>query len=94
MMRVEMLGTKSIHFFSQQAHHLFYSGLSYTFQHSDARVLDQLLYKWRHSRNVLIDVLQQNYKILYETGWKISKYDISRDVHQICGGAFEDFLSK
>ena len=26
-------------------------GTAFTAQHSDARVLDQLLYKWRHSRD-------------------------------------------
>ena len=34
-------------------------GLSFTPQHSDARVLDQLIYKWRHSRAVIGRVLAE-----------------------------------
>ena len=33
-------------------------GLGFTFQHSDSRVLEQLLYKWDHSKKILIE----NYK--------------------------------
>ncbi len=32
-------------------------GTGFVFQHSDARVLDQLIYKWSHSRQVLARVL-------------------------------------
>src|SRR5579862_3504154 len=36
-------------------------GLSFTPQHSDARVLDQIIYKWHHSRRVLAPVLVEKY---------------------------------
>ena len=32
-------------------------GQDFTYQHSDCRVLEQLIYKWAHSRRVLVDVL-------------------------------------
>jgi hypothetical protein len=32
-------------------------GTAFTAQHSDARVLDQLLYKWSHSRSVIGSVV-------------------------------------
>jgi len=32
-------------------------GLSFTPQHSDARVLDQIVYKWQHSRRLIAQVL-------------------------------------
>jgi hypothetical protein len=35
-------------------------GLSFTPQHSDARVLEQLLYKWEHSRAVIGRVLKDH----------------------------------
>ena len=31
-------------------------GLSFTPQHSDARVLDQIIYKWQHSRRIIAQV--------------------------------------
>ena len=32
-------------------------GSAFTCQHSDARILDQLLYKWKHSREAIAPVL-------------------------------------
>jgi hypothetical protein len=66
-------------------------GLSFTPQHSDARVLDQVIYKWRHSRNVIAEVLIGTYTNLAKAGWKSSRKEIERDVAWLLGGAFEDF---
>jgi hypothetical protein len=66
-------------------------GLSVTLQHSDARVLDQIIYKWRHSRRIIADVLAEKYEALAETGWKASPKEIERDVRDLFGGAFEKF---
>ncbi len=69
-------------------------GLSMTAQHSDARVLDQLIYKWSHSRRVIADVLKEKYQDLAATGWGITAPEIQRDVEAIFGGAFEAFLKR
>jgi hypothetical protein len=66
-------------------------GLSFTPQHSDARVLDQLIYKWKHSRRIIRDVLVDKYRALSETGWVVSREEIERDVKNLFGGAFEKF---
>jgi hypothetical protein len=66
-------------------------GLSFTPQHSDARVLDHLIYKWRHSRTVISNVLIEKYSDLARTGWKPSQVEIRRDVESLFGGAFEKF---
>ena len=66
-------------------------GLSFTPQHSDARVLDQLIYKWRHSRRLITRVLVDKYSDLAETGWKPSPTEIERDVQALFGGEFERF---
>ena len=66
-------------------------GLSMTPQHSDARVLDQIIYKWNHSKQVIGDVLVEKYSDLAATGWKISTKEIERDVKDLFGGAFETF---
>jgi hypothetical protein len=69
-------------------------GTAFTAQHSDARVLDQLLYKWSHSRAVLADVLADQYAALFDTGWRPSEAEVRRDVRQLLGGSFEAFLAK
>jgi len=45
-------------------------GLSVTPQHSDARVLDQIIYKWTHSRRIIAQVLVEKYADLAQTGCK------------------------
>jgi hypothetical protein len=69
-------------------------GLSVTPQHSDCRVLDQLTYKWAHSRPILAKVLAEKYDDLAATGWQPTRAEIERDVHGLLGGAFEEFLAR
>lgn len=69
-------------------------GLSVTPQHSDARVLDQLIYKWQHSRKVISRVLAEKYCQLAETGWEPSEAEIKRDAANLFGGAFQRFCGK
>lgn len=69
-------------------------GTAFTAQHSDARVLDQLLYKWSHSRGVIASVLQKEYSKLCETGWKATRKEIRRDIYRLFGGSYEEFMSK
>ncbi|CAM9609810.1 unnamed protein product [Chrysoparadoxa australica] len=69
-------------------------GTAFTAQHSDARVLDQLLYKWNHSRHVICQVLAEQYVNLVATGWGVTREEIRRDVGRLFGGAYEEFLAK
>jgi len=66
-------------------------GLSVTPQHSDARVLDQLVYKWNHFREILARVLIDQYAGLSRAGWEPTTAEIQRDVNDLFGGAFERF---
>jgi hypothetical protein len=66
-------------------------GLSMTPQHSDARVLDQLIYKWQHSREVISHVLVDKYADLARAGWIVSDAELKRDAESLLGGAFERF---
>lgn len=66
-------------------------GLSVTPQHSDARVLDQLIYKWQHSRRIISNVLVDKYADLAQTGWEPTPAEIQRDVQNLFGGAFDRF---
>jgi hypothetical protein len=66
-------------------------GTSFTPQHSDARILDQRIYKWQHSRQILARVLVEKYSDLAATGWEPHPVEIERDVRELFGGAFEEF---
>lgn len=68
-------------------------GLSVTPQHSDARVLDQLIYKWAHSRDIIANVLADKYVDLASTGWQISEDEIKRDVSALFGDNFWRFIA-
>ncbi|HXS68143.1 MAG TPA: glucuronate isomerase, partial [Candidatus Polarisedimenticolia bacterium] len=66
-------------------------GLSITPQHSDARVLDQIIYKWNHSRRIIAQVLVDKYADIAQTGWHVTREEVQRDVKDLFGGAFERF---
>jgi hypothetical protein len=61
-------------------------GLTIIPQHSDARVLDQLIYKWSHSRKIIAEVLAEKYFDIASAGWPVTEADIKRDVNRILGG--------
>lgn len=67
-------------------------GTSFVPQHSDARVLDQLIYKWTHSRELIAGVLADKYDDLLRAGWSVTEQDIQRDVANLFGGNFKRFV--
>jgi hypothetical protein len=64
-------------------------GPSFIPQHSDARVLEQLIYKWRHSRAVVADCLSETYARLLSSGRAVTRSEIGRDVERLFSGNFE-----
>lgn len=70
-------------------------GLNFTAQHSDARVLDQLLYKWAHSRVIIGRVLADKYAdLLNSSGWVPTKEEVTRDARYLLRGSYEEFMAK
>jgi hypothetical protein len=67
-------------------------GTDFVPQHSDARVLDQLIYKWGHSRRVIEKVLADKYAELGASGWHVTEADIRRDVLRLLHNNVTDFL--
>ncbi|WP_159886527.1 glucuronate isomerase [Paenibacillus puerhi] len=63
-------------------------------QHSDCRILDQLIYKWDHSRTIIAKVLCDKYGDLFRAGWRLEEEEIRRDIANLLGGAFWSFLGK
>jgi hypothetical protein len=66
-------------------------GTSFIPQHSDARVLEQVIYKWRNTRRTLTPILANTYNLLAEDGRPVTREDIRRDITRLFRGNFEQF---
>lgn len=64
-------------------------GSSFIPQHSDARILEQVIYKWRNTRRTLAPILANTYKLLAEDGRTVTREEIQRDVTRLFRGNFE-----
>ncbi len=69
-------------------------GFSMTPHHSNARVLEQLVSRWSHARQVVADVLKGKYLALAAVGWPVTEAEVARDAESLFGGAFEAFLKR
>lgn len=69
-------------------------GLSFIPQHSDARVLEHLIYKWDHSKNIIGEVLFEKYSDLQAIGWALNENEIKRDVAALFNTNFYEFLTR
>jgi hypothetical protein len=67
-------------------------GTSFVPQHSDARVLDQLIYKWDHTRTILAKVLTDKYVDISKSGFEVTKRMIERDVALLLRDNYRNFL--
>jgi hypothetical protein len=68
-------------------------GTSFIPQHSDCRVLDQLVYKWTHSRPIIAQVLAEKYEMAAKAGWVVTEEEMRRDVADLLGGTFDQFVA-
>jgi hypothetical protein len=66
-------------------------GASFIPQHSDARVLDQLIYKWRNTRRTMAPILAAAYDLVEQDGRSVSEAEIQRDVRRMFRGNFESW---
>jgi hypothetical protein len=66
-------------------------GTSFIPQHSDARVLEQIIYKWRNTRRTLVPVLTNSYRLLHEDGGGVTREAIQRDVNRMFRSNFEQW---
>jgi hypothetical protein len=101
-MRIEMLGTA---FTVQHSDARVLDQLStvlegsrccmmYEMLNSVLLFLHRLIYKWSHSRTVIAQVLTHEMQKLCASGWKPTRAQIRRDVAQLFGGSYEDFMRK
>lgn len=66
-------------------------GTSFIPQHSDARVLEQVIYKWRNTRRTLVPILANAYQLLHTDGAEITRDKIQRDVNRLFRSNFEEW---
>ena len=69
-------------------------GTSFVAQHSDARVLEQLVYKWRHSRRVVADALAESYERLLESGRSVTRAEVERDAARLFERNFREWVGQ
>ena len=67
-------------------------GTSFIPQHSDARVLEQVIYKWRNTRRTIAPILANTYRLLAEDGRPVSRAGIRRDIARLFRTNFERFI--
>jgi len=66
-------------------------GATFIPQHSDARILDQIIYKWQHSRYTIAASLTDSYHALLRDGWRLTADQIQRDVNRLFQDNFRNF---
>ena len=68
-------------------------GTSFIPQHSDARVLEQVIYKWANTRRTMAPILSDAYRLLVEDGRGITRDDIQRDVTRLFRANAESWMN-
>ncbi len=69
-------------------------GEAFVPQHSDCRVLEQLLYKWDHSRRIIAKVMKDKFADLARSGWVVTQAEIQRTATRYLSSNFEEFLAR
>ena len=68
-------------------------GFSFIPQHSDARVLEQVIYKWRNTRRTIGPILANSFRVLAEDGRTVTREEIRRDIHKLFRTNFERWVN-
>lgn len=68
-------------------------GASFIPQHSDARVLEQVIYKWKNTRRTMTPLLTETYRVLTEDGRPVSRADIRKDLDRLFRSNFERWVN-
>lgn len=66
-------------------------GMSFIPQHSDARVLEQVIYKWKNTRRTMTPILANAYRLLLDDGGDVTRSVIERDVTRLFRGNCQNF---
>ena len=69
-------------------------GTSFIAQHSDARVLEQVIYKWRNTRTAMAPILTNAYNLLARDGRAVTPTEIQRDVKRLFCSNFAQWTNQ
>jgi hypothetical protein len=69
-------------------------GTSFIPQHSDARVLEQVIYKWRNTRRTMGPIFTNTYRLLTQDGRPVTRTDIKQDITRMFRTNFERFVGR
>ncbi|MFL6208564.1 MAG: glucuronate isomerase [Pyrinomonadaceae bacterium] len=61
-------------------------------QHSDARIFEQLIYKWQHSRRAIAAALYEAYEQLLTSGRAVTRAEIERDITRMFSSNFRAWV--
>ena len=67
-------------------------GTSFIPQHSDARILEQVIYKWRNTRRTMAPILANAYQLLSDEGRPVTRADIHRDINRLFRTNFQSWV--
>ena len=55
-------------------------------------MLDQIIYKWDHSRKIIAKVMKDKFADLEASGWKVTEAEVKATVGGYLGRNFEEFI--
>src|SRR5579864_680895 len=64
-------------------------GTTFIPQHSDARVLEQVIYKWRNTRRTLAPILTNSFGLMAADGRAVTRFDVRREITRMLRWNFE-----
>ena len=67
-------------------------GASFIPQHSDARVLEQVIYKWRNTRRTMAPILTNAYRLLTEDGRPVTRAEIRQGIRRLFRDNYDRFV--
>ena len=67
-------------------------GPSFIPQHSDARILEQVIYKWHNTRRTMAPILTHAYELLAQDGRGVTREEIHRDINKLFRDNFARFV--
>jgi hypothetical protein len=68
-------------------------GLGFIAQNSDARVLEQMIYKWRNTRRTIAPILANQFEMLAADGREVTRGDIELAVTRLFKTNFENWIT-
>jgi hypothetical protein len=68
-------------------------GTTFIPQHSDARVLEQVIYKWRNTRRTLAPILTNTFHLLEQDGRPVTRAQIRQEITRLFRTNFEKFCA-